>query len=169
MSFLCFRYVLFFLVIYLINWIYVGGCRCLKQKSYKKYSTLLLVESYAFIIISDWKTAICLFLQTIIVYFVSKGMNKYRNNRRLFITIFTCGIVFSIGQLITYKYCDFLVQSIGEILGFTYETKIIHFVPLGISFFTFSAVGYLIDLYRKKYCVFENFHNITIICENIVY
>ena len=108
MSFLSFRYVLFFLVIYLINWIYVGGnCRDIKQKSYKKYSTLLLVESYAFIIISDWKTAICLFLQTIIVYFVSKGMNKYRNNRRLFITIFTCGIVFSIGQLITYKYCDF--------------------------------------------------------------
>lgn len=162
MSFLSFRYVLFFLVIYLINWIYVGGCRCLKQKSYKKYSTLLLVESYAFIIISDWKTAICLFLQTIIVYFVSKGMNKYRNNRRLFLTIFTCGIVFSIGQLITYKYCDFLVQSIGEILGFTYETKIVHFVPLGISFFTFSAVGYLIDLYRKKYCVFEKLDELAL-------
>lgn len=157
MAFISIRYLLFFIAIFIFNWGYVSSCRKLKKSSYKTYSVILLVESYMFILVSDWKTAIVLFIQTIIVYFAAKAMKKYKNNKQVCVKFFAVGIIFSVGQLIVYKYCDFFVHTV-----FPSDRRIIPFIPLGISFFTFSAVGYLIDLYRNKYEPMENFADLAL-------
>lgn len=54
------------------------------------------------------------------------------------------GLSFSFGALIFYKYTGFLLGAIGIEAAFTRDLTL----PLGISFFTFQAAGYLIDVYR---------------------
>lgn len=162
MAFISIRYIIFFIAIYLLNWIYINTCHYLKQTTYKTYSILLLFESYVFIIVSDWKTAVVLFAQTVLVFFVSKAMKKHKENKILFNSYFAIGIVFSIGQLVIYKYCDFIAETIFNVSGVTYADNIIPFIPLGISFFTFSVVGYLIDLHRGRYEVIGSFSDLAL-------
>lgn len=162
MAFLSIHYLMFFPLIYLINWIYIGWCHHFKKKLCALYSLILLLESYAFLIISDWKTALCLLLETIIVYLVSRGMQKNKNNPKLIKTLFIIGIIFCVGQLAIYKYCDFFMQNLCRLFGLVYQDSLISFIPIGISFFTFSAIGYLTDIYRQKYELYENFKELAL-------
>lgn len=64
-------------------------------------------------------------------------------------TLFVLGFVFNIGLLFLYKYLDFVF----EIAGSLFHTDPIYLgliLPLGISFFTFQQVSYLIDSYKGK-------------------
>ena len=62
-----------------------------------------------------------------------------------------CSVVFNLGLLGTFKYANFLVDNINHILSVvgvpTIHLSQIH-LPIGISFFTFQAMSYVIDVYR---------------------
>jgi alginate O-acetyltransferase complex protein AlgI len=61
----------------------------------------------------------------------------------------TLAIVFNLGLLGFFKYSDLLIQLVNEALG----TKIAYLhldLPIGISFFTFHAMSYIIDVYRNQ-------------------
>ena len=60
--------------------------------------------------------------------------------------LLAAGIAADIGALLYYKYSGFLLGVLG--LGSRFNTP--GTLPLGISFFTFQAVGYLVDVYRRK-------------------
>ncbi len=60
-------------------------------------------------------------------------------------------IVFNIAFLVFFKYLDFLIGQfgfLGMLTGFTLAVPKIY-LPIGISFFTFKALSYVIDVYRK--------------------
>ena len=59
--------------------------------------------------------------------------------------LLSIAVAANLALLITYKYLNFFLQ---DILGFQTELSLI--APLGISFFTFKSISYLIDIYRKK-------------------
>ena len=62
----------------------------------------------------------------------------------------SCGaIVFSLGILGFFKYYNFFLQSISNLTGNGFEPLNI-ILPLGISFYTFSAISYVVDTYQKK-------------------
>lgn len=62
------------------------------------------------------------------------------------------GLVFNIGFLIFFKYFNFIIGNINIVIGklgdFQFGNPVIH-LPIGISFFTFQAVSYIIDVYRR--------------------
>ena len=70
-------------------------------------------------------------------------------------------IVCNFGIWVALKYSPFLISNLNillQFLGANYELSITTFaLPIGISFYTFQAAGYLIDVYRKKYPAEENF------------
>lgn len=161
MSFTSFRFVIFFGVIYLVNWLYMGICKKTNEKILPIYKTVLLVESYTFVIISDWKTAISLIMLTIVCHVVALGVHKFRENIIISKCIYLCGLIIAIGQLCFFKYYDFIAQSICEVFHLSYTSNH-RYVPLGISFFTFSAVAYLIDVYKSKYDVYKRFGDLAL-------
>ena len=57
------------------------------------------------------------------------------------------GLVWNLGILVTAKYADFILESVGSIAGIDVQ-KTGWALPLGVSFFTFHAISYLVDLYR---------------------
>jgi alginate O-acetyltransferase complex protein AlgI len=58
--------------------------------------------------------------------------------------VFVAAIVFNLGLLAFFKYTAFILQN----LGLSGTARAVH-LPLGISFFTFQAISYLVDIYRK--------------------
>lgn len=66
------------------------------------------------------------------------------------------GIIFNIGVLFIFKYYDFFVTNLNAVAGTDFALK--HLVlPLGISFFTFQQLSYVIDSYQKTVPVYDIF------------
>lgn len=62
---------------------------------------------------------------------------------------FVSGIVFNLGLLGYFKYANFFVSNLNELLGTSYYIGQI-ILPIGISFFTFQQIAYLVDAYRHE-------------------
>ncbi|MBO7387882.1 MAG: MBOAT family protein, partial [Lachnospiraceae bacterium] len=63
--------------------------------------------------------------------------------------IFVSGIVFNIALIFVFKYLDFTVSNINAVAGT--NLPLMHILmPLGISFFTFQQIGYLVDVWNEE-------------------
>ena len=68
----------------------------------------------------------------------------------------TLSVIINIGMLFVYKYAGFFVESINLILGIKLPAVSIR-LPLGISFFTFQVLSYVIDVYRNHSMVNKSY------------
>jgi len=152
MSFTSFPFFLFLGAVYVINWL----LQRFQKKNKGIYTALLLLESYAFITIADWKTSISVLLLTVICFVVAGQLKHRQDKGKSARFMLGAGLVLVIGPLCLFKYYDFAAESICKLLSLTYTPQIAY-IPIGISFFTFSAAAYLIDIYRGKYLPFERF------------
>ncbi|MEG0370855.1 MAG: MBOAT family O-acyltransferase [Clostridium sp.] len=59
----------------------------------------------------------------------------------------TLSVIFNIGFLVVFKYTGFIIDNLNSFLGTSLKSPEIS-LPLGISFFTFQALSYVIDVYR---------------------
>jgi D-alanyl-lipoteichoic acid acyltransferase DltB (MBOAT superfamily) len=112
---------------------------------------LLLASSYYFYM--SWKAEylVLILAATLINYGAGLGMERSQNTtirRSLLIT----GVLSSLSILFTFKYLDFFSQSVEDMLESMNIFRDMPFfeliLPLGISFYTFQAIGYAIDVYR---------------------
>ena len=70
-------------------------------------------------------------------------------------TIMVLCLVLNLGILAVIKYTDFFISNINSLFGA--DISFMRFaLPMGISFYTFMCVGYIIDVYRGKYAAEEN-------------
>ena len=76
--------------------------------------------------------------------------------------IFAVGITFNLLILGYYKYAGFLVQSINYIVGRRILPITEITLPIGISFFTFQAISYVIDVYRGETEASKNLVNVAL-------
>lgn len=60
-----------------------------------------------------------------------------------------CGILFNLGMIFYYKYFNFFLFNLNGILKTSFSTGAV-LMPLGISFFTFQQISYLVDSYRRE-------------------
>lgn len=122
---------------------------------------LLIVASIYFYI--DWQPiyAILLFITTSITYITTILLNNNKINDKSRKYICICGSLLPLSALIFFKYYNFIKINFQEGLKWLGiyiplpEMKIL--LPIGISFYTFAAIGYIIDIYRKKYAPERNF------------
>ena len=80
-----------------------------------------------------------------------KQLNRIR--RRKIVFIFTVAV--NLALLGFFKYCDFLLGSINSVFGTQIPLRNIA-LPIGISFYTFQILSYVIDVYREKVPVQEH-------------
>lgn len=134
MSFASFDFVVFFPTVLLVV--------LLLQKKHPYLKELfLLVASYFFYGYWDWRFCFLLLLVTICSFFSAKYIHK-KGSAAL-------GIVFPLVVLGLFKYFNFFLDSFAAMVGKDIRTlKII--LPVGISFYTFQALSYVIDVKRGK-------------------
>lgn len=81
-------------------------------------------------------------------YFISKAIVKSRNKKqRKYLTLFS--IVVSVGVLCYFKYANFFVWNWSQIVQTNFQPLDI-ILPIGISFYTFRSISYVVDVYKGK-------------------
>lgn len=75
-----------------------------------------------------------------------------QRNRKLELLL---SVIFNFGMLFYFKYCGFVIRNLNLLLGLQIAVREIP-LPIGISFFTFQAMSYVIDLYRGNTQVQRN-------------
>lgn len=112
----------------------------------------LLVASYYFYM--NWKPiyALLLFSSTILTYFCGLLTNKYDANPSREKIILAANIILNLTTLFIFKYFNFINDSVFSLLnlfGLHWNVPNLDvLLPIGISFYTFQAIGYSIDVYR---------------------
>lgn len=95
-------------------------------------------------------------------YGVAVGMRKWDGKPKK--VLFGIGLLFNLGMLGYFKYTDFMIENVNALFNTSYTLKNI-LLPLGISFFTFQQLAFVIDTYKDKgrlpnfldYCNFVTF------------
>lgn len=123
----------------------------------QKYIWLLL-SSYYFYMNWNPKYIVLILASTISSYFTAILIEKTNNKKKIFVTF---GIAFNLCILMFYKYFNFLLDNINRIFE-VFQVPIINnkfdvILPVGISFYTFQVIGYIIDVYRKEIYAEKNF------------
>ena len=112
---------------------------CIPQKC---RGWFLLAASYAFYAVFDWRFTFLLLAQTLLCFFCA----KYKKA--------TLAVILSILELAVFKYFNFFNDSfrlLFESLRLSYLIPHLNILlPIGISFFTFQSLGYVIDVSRGK-------------------
>ena len=119
----------------------------------KKYKNIiLLIASLLFYFYGEPKYVFLMILEIIIAYIGAILIDKYKNQSKniLIITLFI-----HVFLLIIFKYTDFIIQTINDISNANIKLLNIA-LPIGISFYTFQIISYIIDVYNGKVNVQRN-------------
>jgi alginate O-acetyltransferase complex protein AlgI len=115
----------------------------------------LLAASYVFYASWSYKFIVVILGATIVDYFLSHLIENNRNRESIKRKCLTAGILCNLAVLFTFKYLNFsasAISNLAEVLHLSIP-RIPHFdllLPLGISFYTFEAISYLVDVYRGQ-------------------
>ncbi|MCR8644244.1 MBOAT family protein [Paenibacillus sp. N1-5-1-14] len=82
-------------------------------------------------------------------------IDKYRSRKKLARFIFISSIAVNLGILGFFKYYGFLIENINSLLGLHIPITSLP-LPVGISFYTFQTMSYVVDVYLNKYPVQRN-------------
>lgn len=105
---------------------------------------------------------VLLVLPILVNYFAGILMCRLRGRADKFILV--CALIFDIGMLFFFKYVNFFIENINALTGSGISAINIA-LPLGISFYTFQIMSYIIDLYRGKVEVERSIINLgTYLC-----
>ena len=122
---------------------YIGYAFC---PGIKSKNILLLAFSLIFYAWGGPALVILLCLMTFICYLGALLIEKHSEKRKLFLVL---TLVVSLGILAFFKYTGFFLTNLKFLFGFP-ETIPSITLPIGISFYTFQLISYVIDVYRKE-------------------
>lgn len=124
----------------------------------KLQNVFLLLASLGFYAWGEPKFVFLLMVSIFVNWLFGLAVDRHRVNQRRSKQIVFLMVVFNLSILYVFKYLMFTISNINQFLGTDLTvSKII--LPIGISFFTFHAISYVIDIYRGKAAVQKNlFH-----------
>ena len=118
----------------------------------KWHNSILLVASLVFYAWGGVSFSIIILLSILINYFVGLMIDKTAGTKKSKAFLFL-GIGVNLLILVLFKYSNFIIENINEV-NRLFSLPVIEIgniaLPLGISFFTFQAMSYLIDLYQNR-------------------
>ncbi len=122
-------------------------------------NVLLLASSIFFYSWGAPKFIFVILGTTLIDFFLVRFLSQQTNDRsrRLFLVL---SISLNLGLLFYFKYCNFFIDNLNTLLsaGGLKAVPLLHVVlPIGISFYTFESLTYVIDVYRKEHAPLKNF------------
>lgn len=110
-----------------------------------------------------WGEPVYVFLMLISIYFnfnIGLDIDKHRDSCKHKKLILFYAIIINLGILGFFKYYDFAVETINSIFSLEIQTKEL-VLPIGISFYTFQIISYIVDVYRGKSAVQKKLINFT--------
>ena len=121
-------------------------------------NALLLLASVLFYVYGEPVYIILLFISTLLNYFCACGIDRFQNHRK---GILVLAVICNLGILIVFKYTDFILGMVNSVTGLHLPLPQIR-MPIGISFFTFQAMSYVIDVYRETTKAQKNYAKVLL-------
>ena len=120
---------------------------------------VLLAISLFFYAIGSVEYLVTFVIAITITVFIGRAIDENESHfvKRVLLLV---GIAFNVGLLLYFKYANFVLITFGRIISNDYVEIEQVLLPLGISFFTFKSISYLVDVYKKKIELDKNpFHD----------
>ncbi len=136
------EFVIFLLVVFSLYW-------SLFNKNSTRQNILLLIAGYFFYAWWSWKFLFLFIGTSLIDFYAAQKIekNEQPGKRKLFLILSLCS---NLTVLLFFKYYNFFATEFANIFGMNPESLSLQIIlPLGISFYTFQAMAYTIDVYRK--------------------
>lgn len=139
-------FALFFFVVFPASW--------LLMPRRHRWKLFMLAASYFFYGYWNWRFCLLLAASTIVNQVLASAIHARASEspRRALLVV---AIIFNVGLLGVFKYADFFLRSSSDILGafgLDAGNRLLNVaLPVGISFFTFQALSYVIDVYRRDF------------------
>ena len=122
---------------------------------------LLLIASLIFYSWGEPKYIVLLILSVLINFISGILIERAESQKAKQLCLFLC-VVINLALLGYFKYFDFFTRNINALLGSEIISTRNIVLPIGISFYTFQALSYVIDVYRKQTPVQKNFLNLLL-------
>ncbi|MHC5216941.1 MBOAT family O-acyltransferase [Enterococcus sp. LJL128] len=146
MTFLCVFLPVLFILYYLV-------------KGVRLRNFLLIGASLLFYAYGEPVYIVLMIISTLINYFFGLLLVTEEVKKRKLALFFA--VLINLGLLGVFKYSDMAVETVNGLLGTAFEGPGLK-LPIGISFYTFQAMSYVIDVYRKDVAVQKNYFNILL-------
>jgi alginate O-acetyltransferase complex protein AlgI len=147
------QFAIFLPIVFILYWF-------VTNKSLKFQNILLLVSSYYFYACWDWRFLFLLVFSTFLDYYTGLKMfdAKTKDRKRFW---FWLSVIVNLGFLGVFKYYNFFADSFAQAitgLGFQVNPWTLSVIlPVGISFYTFHGLSYVIDIYKNRISPERNF------------
>ena len=140
------EFLIFLPIVFLLYWFMF--------KRLKVQNLFLLIASYVFYGYWNWKFLILIVLTSLLSYICGLLIASNEKHSKRQKTISIVNILLNIGILGVFKYYNFFADNLAQLLSLVgIQTDFVTLnliLPVGISFYTFQALGYSIDVYNKK-------------------
>jgi len=144
-------FALFFPIVFILYWFVVN-------KNLKWQNALIFVASYFFYACWDWRFVSLLLFSTLLDYFTGLKMEQNPDKKKMW---FWLSVIVNLGFLAVFKYYNFFVSSFVGLFsscGIHMNTSTLDIIlPVGISFYTFHGLSYVIDIYNNRIKAEKNF------------
>ena len=121
----------------------------------KGRNLFLLIVSLVFYAWGEPKYVFLMIFSILVNYIFGRLMDKNRGRQKRMKLLLVLSVVIDLGLLSVFKYTDFVITNINAIFGSSFDLLNIA-LPIGISFYTFQAMSYTIDVYRDDVRVQKN-------------
>lgn len=149
MLFNSFEFLIFLPLVFFLYWFAF-------KKNLKLQNLFLILASYIFYAWWDWRFLILIIFTSFSSYFSGLLIEKYNNKdlKTKAKLISTTNVIINLGILFFFKYFNFFQTSFIDAfaqIGIILQPSTLRIIlPIGISFYTFQAVSYSVDIYKKK-------------------
>ena len=144
-----YSFLLFFVVVFIVYYLPV----CKKTPLFQ--NTWLLLVSYFFYGYADWRMIPLLLGTTMVFWLIGLWLSHQmeKGNTKAASRITTFSVILGIGILLYFKYLNFFIDSLAELLqaiGLQVSWTTLNIIlPIGVSFFTFKLISYIIEIHRE--------------------
>ncbi|MBK9099376.1 MAG: MBOAT family protein [bacterium] len=152
MLFNSFEFAIFLPIVFTLYWLAF-------HRDLKIQNLFLLIASYIFYGWWDWRFLFLLFFISASNYTIAILVQN-KENKSFSKFIFIVGLLINLGTLVLFKYFNFFIDGFSEIInlfGLNFNITTLQIIlPLGISFYIFLSISYIIDVYQGKLIAARN-------------
>lgn len=146
-------FAIFLPIIFILYWFFTN-------KNLRLQNILLLLSSYFFYACWDWRFLFLLMFSTLLDYYTGLKMQDSQSQKTKQFW-FWLSIIVNLGFLGVFKYYNFFIESFADALaplGIQAHFSTLNIIlPVGISFYTFHGLSYVIDIYKSRIDAERNF------------
>jgi alginate O-acetyltransferase complex protein AlgI len=140
------QFAIFFLVVFTVSWLLMH-----RPTAWKVF---MLAASYLFYVGWGWRYAALLAASTLVNYAFGRLLARPATGARARKWLLALAVAVNLGGLAWFKLYGFFLTTLADVLqalGVQADLPFLEIlVPVGISFFTFRAISYVVDIYRRK-------------------